>query len=488
MPRRQRLPADAAERAYMSGIDEIPWQCRIQWSDGGLVVEREQHDSGNFFIPVLIDGHGELMLSTASLMERPRPYQLDVELARGTLHRLRNQIAVWEGAGMAIPAEVIRLLAAAREHFSWAATRQTEPEQAADRAAAALSLTLSAMDRLSLSYTEQVLPVRHQQAGKLTTLIGCHLGSAPPTAAGERIASAFNTAVVPLVWREIESREGRRDWTLADKQIEWCRSLGLKICSGPLLSIDKWSLPDWMYLWGEEDLDSFYTCVTEHLEATVTRYRGKVQLWQCAAGLNIKSDFLHDDEQRLRMAVLAVESIRRIDPRAPIVLCIDQPWGSFMGREDYELSPFHFVDALVRSDLGLAGIGLEINFGYLSPGSDPRDVLEFSRQLDRFSLLGLPLLVELTVPSGAGDDPRARSSAKAVNYSDAAALSPQAQRAWGEKFLPMLLTKQAVQGIIWNQLFDSKPHTFRHGGLFDEHDHPKPLFELLESLRREHLM
>ena len=29
-------------------------------------------------------------------MERPRPYNLPVELARGTLNRLRNQVSLWQ--------------------------------------------------------------------------------------------------------------------------------------------------------------------------------------------------------------------------------------------------------------------------------------------------------------------------------------------------------------------------------------------------------
>jgi hypothetical protein len=49
------------------------------------------------------------------------------------------------------------------------------------------------------------------------------------------------------------------------------------------------------------------------------------------------------------------------------------------------------------------------------------------------------------------------------------------------------LAKQPVQGIIWNQLFDSQPHAYAHAGLFDAKDRPKPTLELLEALRRQHL-
>lgn len=489
VPRRERMAPDTVERAYLCGMDEIPWQSRTQWAGPGLIVERSQGDSGNFFVPYPVAGHGELVLSTASLMERDRPYLLPVELARGTLNRLRNQIAAWEPIGLAVPATVRAAMHQALEQFSGAAARQNDVEAATDFADLAIRSALEAMNLLSSAYVEQALAARHQAGGQLTTLVGCKLGSAVPSPAmTQQLTAAFNTVTVPLSWREIEAHEGKQDWTTSDQQIEWARAHGLKVCSGPLLQIDKWTLPDWMYLWGEDDEENFRSCVAEHIRAVVTRYRGKVQLWQCAARLNIHNDFGQGEEQRLRLAVLAVENIRRVDPRAPIVITVDQPWGSFMSREDCDLSPLHFADALVRGDLGLSGIGLEINLGYTPGGSEPRDVLEFGRQMDRWSSLGLPLLIGLTAASAAGADPLARVNPKTVNYSASDQLSAAAQRAWAERYFQVLLAKQPVQGIIWNQLLDSQPHALPHGGLFDAQDRAKPILGVFEALRRQHLM
>jgi hypothetical protein len=387
---------------------------------------------------------------------------------------------------MAIGPEVVAVTGAAREHLSWAATRQ-EDEQSVDRARAATRDALDAMGMLSSAFVEQALAARHHQAGKLSTLLGVNLsGFNPAHPLAAQIVRTFNTALVPLSWREIESNQGKPDFSLGEKQIDWCRANGLKICSGPLLQIDKWSLPDWMYMWGEGDEESFRSCVAEHIEAVVGHFRGKVQLWQCAAGLNLNNEFEHGEEERLRLAVLTIESIRRVDPRSPVVLSIDQPWGAFMSREDYDLSPLHFADALVRADLGLSGVGLSINAGYAPDGTEPRDLIEFTRQLDRWSTLGLPLLVTLCVPSASGPDPQAHRGIRALNYADT--LSAETQCAWSEKLLGVLLAKQPVQGIIWNQLLDSQPHAFPHGGLIDTQGRAKPILGLLESLRRQHLV
>jgi hypothetical protein len=66
-------------------------------------------------------------------------------------------------------------------------------------------------------------------------------------------------------------------------------------------------------------------------------------------------------------------------------------------------------------------------------------------------------------------------------------LSPDTQRAWAERFLPVLLAKQPVQAVIWNQLSDVSPHPFAHGGLVDADRRIKPIVDYLHTLRREHL-
>ena len=130
VPRREQLGANAAERAYMAGMEGIPWPSRARWTDQGLEIDREVDDSGNLYVPWNVNGYGEITLCTTSLMQRTRPYALDVELARGTLNRVRNQIALWEPAGLQVTAEVVELVHDAGQHFQRAATGQHDPEQA----------------------------------------------------------------------------------------------------------------------------------------------------------------------------------------------------------------------------------------------------------------------------------------------------------------------------------------------------------------------
>ena len=104
---RQRVPSEAVERAYLASLEGIAWSSDNRWSGDHIVIQRKISDSGTLYIPWQVPGHGELVLSSASLMERELPYHLEVELARGTLNRVRNQLFAWESAGLT-PAEEIK--------------------------------------------------------------------------------------------------------------------------------------------------------------------------------------------------------------------------------------------------------------------------------------------------------------------------------------------------------------------------------------------
>src|SRR5688500_4369901 len=98
IPQPQRLAPAAAEQAYLAGAEGIPWECVTALSGQALTIERDTRESGYLYFPWNVPGRGIVILCSGSLMERPKPYHLPVELARGTLNRLRNQIGVWEMA------------------------------------------------------------------------------------------------------------------------------------------------------------------------------------------------------------------------------------------------------------------------------------------------------------------------------------------------------------------------------------------------------
>jgi hypothetical protein len=249
--------------------------------------------------------------------------------------------------------------------------------------------------------------------------------------------------------------------------------------------MDKHAVPDWLFL--DEDFEEVQLSVLSFVEAVVKRYRGKVHLWHVAAGMNREGALEHTEEQRLRLVVESVDRVRAIDPRTPLVMSFAQPWGEYIARQDQELTPLNFADTLVRGELGLAGVGLDIHYGYWPGGTLPRDPLEVSRQLDRWSQIGVPLMVFVSVPSSSAADPRARAPGRPLADLRAGGVTPAWQHVTVQWLLPMLLAKQSVQAIIWDTWQDDRPHEMPASGLCDASGAPKPVLQTLLELRREYI-
>jgi hypothetical protein len=482
---RDRIPPGGLEHVHMVGPDDLPWFGRAFFSGDQLVIERNESDSGRVFVPWQIDGAGQVLVGTSTLMERDRPYLLEVELARGMVNNLRNHMAQWEMMGLTIPDALRSEILEGTRQFSRASTTQNEGPTAADWAEQSLATSLEAMKHLAAEYAEQALDIRRNLARAATPWFGVRLGdSQPSTATARQLSTAFNMVSVPTTWRKIQALEGRRDWEVADAQVQWAQQAGLRVCAGPLLELDDRGVPDWTYLW-EGDLNSLLSFMLDHVHKVVERYRGQVHLWQVAARMTHGHALGLSEEARLQVAAKAIGTVRQLDPTTPVVVTFDQPWAEFLANEQLDLAPLHFADALTRADLGLSGIGLEIDVGYHPGGSIARGPLAISRLIDTWSLLELPLLVALTVPSSSGRDPQANEKVQVLTGPNEE-ITPETQKAWIEQHVPVLLAKNTVQVILWNQLSDAEPHHFPHGGLLDAQNQPKPALEALRIIRQKY--
>jgi len=478
------LPRESVEQAYLAGYDRIPWRVRVRQEADELLVERENCDSGNLYVPWDVNGYGQITLATASLMERPEPYSLPIELARGKLSQLRNQTAEWELIGVEIPAKVREITSEALRRFGEATCSQQGEEAACEAAADTLRLALDAGHVLAEAYASQVLATRREtQPEGVDSFVGAGLGATlldENTSA--RFLETFNAACIPFVWREIEASQGCFYWDIADKQIEWCRRQGLRVCAGPLLVLDPWQLPEWMSDF-DGDFDGVVACVSSYIQAVVGRYQESVDVWICSARMNSSDELSLSEHERIRLTARAVEVTQAVAPDAERIVSFDQPWGEYLSRSAADFSPLHFADALVRARLGLTGLAIELNVGYQPGGSPSRDPLDTSRHLDYWSMLGVPLYLAVAFPSSSETDPLARRHAS-VQIGDC---GPSCQADWADRFLPLFLAKPYVRGVLWSQLRDSEPHDFPRGGLFDARRQPKEAVQRIAEIRKKHL-
>jgi hypothetical protein len=194
-----------------------------------------------------------------------------------------------------------------------------------------------------------------------------------------------------------------------------------------------------------------------------------------------------DDEQIMRLSIAILQTVRRTDPSVPAIMSFDQPFGEYLAKDHDGISPLHFADALVRSGLGMAGIGLEFRINYQDNATLPRSAVDFGQMIDRWATLGIPMLVQLSVPGGSGPDNLSLSPSSVLPGETPAIDTAAEQLRIAGPLIRTLLAKQIVHGVVWEGWVDSEPHVMSHSGLIDGSGRERPLLEYLTRLRREFL-
>ncbi len=479
----ERLTDEIAREAYLTGLDRIAWRVESRADAGVLTLQRATTESANLHLPWPIEGHSMVTVSSGCLMERPEPYLIPLELARGTLSQLRNQLFEWQAIGLNVPQPIQDRVREATRLFARAAISQDDLPACALHSEASLRQSYEAGILLTATYTDQCIAVRRRGGGRLSAWLGGNLGATLlDDATATTCLHTFNAANVSVCWHDVEATEGSYYWPLCDRQVEWCRANGLRTVAGPLLKLAAHGLPDWLALW-EDDFENLLAFVEEFVRAAVTRYRGKVDLWQCAGRVNTGDVLCLSEQDKLRLTARSVELVRQLDPDIPAAISLDQPWAEYMSRCDVDFPPLHFADALIRAGLSISGLVLELNLGRSPGGTLPRSPLELSRQIDVWGTLGLPLYLHVSVPSDVSDDSLARRAAQLPPGK----WTPRAQQAWVARCVPLMLAKPCVAGVFWNQLRDSELHEFPHAGLFDPQGRAKPALKTLAAIRHAHL-
>ncbi len=488
------------ESAYICGIEGVPWEGRVTLDDGVLTILRGVDDSGRLYVPFPASPTGPLTtLSTCSLRQTgskrqplaaAAPHLLPLELARGECFRLRNQADLWRRAGLQLDATQQAQLESSTEKFLQAATHRGAASEVASRAACSIYELLRAGDVLADAYNQQALAYRKQNERQLGTLIGA---TAPVEAMDEIVSGgplesayreAFNSIGIAVGWGQVETAAGRVDYSRFDTLFDWATRHGMRVVAGPLLNFQTKLVPDWLYLM-EGNFSTLVESVEAYVERTVMRYQGRVHLWHAVAGLNTPGPIPLDEEQVMRLAVAVIHTIRRVDPRTPVLISVDRPWGEYLGAERDGISPIHFADALIRSNLGVSGIGLELRMNYQDSGSLPRTLLDLGQQIDRWANLGLPLMAQLVFPAESGPDPRAIRNSEVIPTGPEGQVTADLQANLAIRWMQTMLAKGVVHGILWEGWDDRHPHVMPHSGLIDASGKPRPLLDSLTRMRRE---
>ena len=529
------------QQAYLCGIEGVPWQTRnvFKPSDanraegsGLYTLTRGVDTSAKLLLTCPIDGIGYRVLTTCSLRCQDEPHRLIVELARGSCYRVRLQADTWHRGGLTLSDEFDQLLEQGTQAFIESAridalsdtvgeASDAQPESdlltsttetSSVKALEAIQLLERAATLLGDMFAAQSLAFRQTREPRLSTMLAAGVlplgdeadlpeatGSTDDTAeipdsseTGEPpIEKAFNAAAVRISWSEIETDSGQNDFSGAEAGLQRCASAGIRVIGGPLVDHRDGLLPQWLTLVGD-DFEKQLSAMIDFTEATVNRFRGRVHLWNAASGLNAAGPFGLDDEQAMRFSIGILQTIRRCDPNTPVVISIEQPCGEYLANNAQGISPIHYADALLRSGLGLAGIGLNFRFGYEHGQTHPRSSLDFGHVIDRWATLNAPLLVQLSVAGAAGEDAEAHFQSKTSPLSPTVDSQPgdwaKLQAEFARPLVQTLLAKQIVHAIVWDGYSDSVPHLTPHGGVIDAAGKPRPLLNYFTRLREKVLM
>ncbi|MCA9129134.1 MAG: hypothetical protein KDB22_18730 [Planctomycetales bacterium] len=464
------------DSAYITGIEGIPWRCHHRESNGQFSIGREIDESGKLNIVWPTTAIGNVCISTTSLKISAKPYELCLELARGTVNRMRAQASDWQRMGLRFPDGFFPRTEKSLEYLLRALTSRSDRGAQRRLAQMAIDMALQASMVLCDSYSEQALNARKQLEGRLTTLLGIELEPSPTCLPmfGRAIDTTFNLVNIAADLGAVETASGALDFSTFEAQADWGIRHNKKVCVGPLVHFGKGRLPRWMVLLGE-GFESVREAACRHARECVERFQGRAHIWNVAAGLNTPGDIQWSDEEVLRLAVGMIETVRSADQRAPVLLTIDQPWSEYLRFDENGISPLHFADALIRAELGLSGLALDLRFGLEAGQSFPRDLLEISRLIDRWAMLGLPLMVILNAPSTALSEPPASSWQSPISSSGL--VNPMS-------IVRILMSKPAVHGVIWSELRGVPTAD----GLMSHQEKPKGLVKEFTELRKCYLL
>jgi hypothetical protein len=492
------------ERACLAGgPDVMPWATNID-CDGGLVhLGKLGDESGYLLSPWDLAPLGKFMILSATLMEGNHPYDYLLELVRGKVNQVRNQAADWSDGGLHISEGLHEQIRQAVRAFGKAALARSpyqgangseepaDPQAFHEQARRALEQAHRTAEELSRTYRDQVFHIRHQREPQLGTTLTCGVpalprAGGPPVEAPEAFRAAFNAVNLPLSWHLIEAEEARYCWEGHDALIDWAEQQGLPVVAGPLIDFSSANLPAWLWTW-ERDHSSITTFMCRFVTAAVRRYRGRVRQWQLTGGSNWANVLGFSEQELLGLTYRIGDAALQADSSLPVTLGVSQPWGEYLAENARNQSPFIFADTLIRSGLNLAGLDVEVVMGVQPRGSYCRDLLELSRMLDLYALLGLPLQVTLGYPSASGHDPSGDPEMVPAAGRWREGFTPESQADWAEAFAALALCKPYVRSVRWCHWSDAAPHAFPHCGLLDHEGKPKPALARLRGLREHHL-
>ncbi|NBR04435.1 MAG: hypothetical protein EBT92_01540 [Planctomycetes bacterium] len=475
------LEKELLKSYFSGGPDTMPFFSIVSRNKNILSLKKDEPDSCFLNIPWNIGNQGFFISPTSTLPLSDSPYSLITELARGKVNQFRNFNADWEFSGLKINQELRDQLSKSTLEFgkSFSSSVLSQQEK---HLQTAIEYAYQGSDLLIREYIRQIFDIRHQGNQPFETGLSAKISKPFPASLSSKMEQSFNYMQVGFNWKKIESSQGIFSWDEVDQTVESCLATGMEVIGGPVIQITKESLPEWLAS-STSTASQYATAMARFLDTVIRRYEGKIHRWIICSGLNVATEPAFGDETYFRIACKLAEIAKQIHSSLEIIIGVTQPWGEYTATKKRAFSPFIFTDNLCRAGLNLAAIDIEIVMGSSPNGSFCRDMLETSRLLDLYAVLGMPLTITLGYPSIKNQDEL--GDYEFGNWKGSK--TPATQADWAESFTSLALSKRYIQSIHWAEIADDPSSDFPNCGLFDKDWVQKPAFAHMEKIRKTHL-
>lgn len=489
-------PGKSWRHAYVIGKEDLPVPGVITPDASGTTVACRKSIPGAAAMAVQVDcgKHGVLSLRTCLLPDRDKPYILNLELARRRIMLLINKIEEWGWSDLPSADAVMSGLDRSRELFTVALVAPDAREQCR-LARESLMTALEAGETLAAREAARALARRLAANDRPLFGVAVHADQFSD-ALQKTLAGTVDFIRVPLRWNRIEPDEGRFDFTKMDRWIEWAVRTGkVPVTAGPVIDLSPRACPRWLHVWNH-DYDSLREFAYEHAKRVVTRYRRTVSRWVVSAGMNLNVGFTLSMEQMIDLTRVAVMTVRKLHPSAPVYAEITEPFGEHASSNTQSVAPLLYAELLIGSGVQIDGFALDIQMGEGLNGRaarPARDLLELSALLDSYAEFDRPIIVSsLGCPSGpassggaAGGSGGGAGGAAAGPSNGTTAIAeagawrgpwtPESQALWMSHAAAICLSKPLVKSACWQSLFDTADGPdIPLGGLITADGRPKP--------------
>ena len=483
IPDSDRFREESIVVAQIVGLEGIPWPCKTGIEGSRLTLHRNLDLSGRLLVPFRTSGFGELALTTGTLPEMETPYLLDLELARGGLSRLRNQISIWREGGLDISPGFDERVESLIERFAQAVFIGSGDENR--RVAiceAVIDETVALMFELTDEFSRQIAALHQSQPQNVPVIAGTVETSPDGKPAGNPDESlAIQRMEQPVLVPGDDTDEGNGDhfdFTATARVVDWLTdetAHSVRIC-GPLMQFDNTSLPDWMPQ--DASFEKRLDATRRMCRSFGNEFQKRIKILHVASGISGVGHQYFNYPQQLQMTLEMLESLDQSMPSTSMMVSFDQPWGERLSMATGGVQSMEIADALLRYGARISAIGLEFNLDYSPQGTLMRDSLQWVDLIDRWSQFGLPLAIYLSAPTGNPDTAPASRFMQTIRNSTGETGYLQ----YLTTVFNLLVRRPAVNVIAWRRTWDSDNRRFPLGGLIDEQLQAKPAYHWFADL------